>query len=224
MTQAHLTKISGNSKTGPIPVSTTEQSTCPKTCKMREACYAKAGPLAMHWRKVSDHTRGTTWSDFITAIKRLPRGQVWRHNQAGDLPGKSGTIDAKQTAELVKANKGKNGFTYTHKPLTARNIEIIKNANAQGFAINASCDNVKQLDAVMAKGLPAVTVAPSDAPRKIVTAGGNVSAGCPAAYRDDVQCSNCGHGMPLCARTDRTFAIHFPAHGVSLKKANAIAS
>ena len=190
---------------------------------MREACYAKSGPLAMHWRKVSDGTRGTDWNEFTKTIKRLPRGQVWRHNQAGDLPGKSSTINARELRELVKANKGKNGFTYTHKPLTAKNTALIKESNAGGFTVNASCDNVKQLDKVMSKGLPVVVVAPSDAPRKLRTAGGNVSVGCPAAYREDVSCSNCGHGDPLCARANRPYAIHFPAHGVSVKKANEVA-
>jgi len=221
-TQVHLTKISGNSKTGPIPVSTTSSETCPPTCGAFKVCYAKAGPLAMHWKKVSDGSRGTDWETFTKTIQRLPRGQVWRHNQSGDLPGKSGTINAKELEMLVKANKGKNGFTYTHKPLTKRNIQIIKSANDNGFTINASCDNVSDIDKTLKHGLPVVAIAPSDAPRKITTKNGNVSVGCPAAYREDTSCSNCGHGMPLCGRKDRKYSIHFPAHGVYKKKANEL--
>jgi hypothetical protein len=177
----------------------------------------------MHWKKVTSGERGTDWETFTHAIKRLPRGQVWRHNQSGDLPGKSSTINADELRALVKANKGKHGYTYTHKPLTKRNVELIKDANDNGFTINASCDNIKDLDKVMAKGLPAVAIAPSDAPRKLITKKGNVSVGCPAAYREDTTCANCGHGDPLCARPNRPYAIHFPAHGVSKRKANELA-
>ena len=223
-TQVQLTAISGNSKTGPIPVSTTESDTCPPNCGARDVCYAKGGPLNMHWMKVSDHVRGAQWAEFITSISALPKKQVWRHNQAGDLPGKGNRINAKELRQLVAANKGKRGFTYTHKPLTATNVNLIKSANKAGFTISISCDNLKQVDKAMQTGLPVVTMAPIDAPRKLITAKGNVSIGCPAAYREEVNCSNCGQGKPLCGRADRPFAVHFPVHGNRKNKANLIAN
>ena len=192
-TQVQLTAISGNSKTGPIPVSTTESDTCPPNCGARDVCYAKGGPLNMHWMKVSDHVRGAQWAEFITSISALPKKQVWRHN-------------------------------YTHKPLTATNVNLIKSANKAGFTISISCDNLKQVDKAMQTGLPVVTMAPIDAPRKLITAKGNVSIGCPAAYREEVNCSNCGQGKPLCGRADRPFAVHFPVHGNRKNKANLIAN
>ena len=57
MYTVHLSPKSSNVKTGPIPVSTTTKATCPATCGMRESCYAASGPLALHWRAVSEGKR-----------------------------------------------------------------------------------------------------------------------------------------------------------------------
>ena len=81
----HLAKSSRNAKTGPIPVSTSSATTCPDSCPFkRNGCYAEGGPLAMHWRAITEGKRGTAWPEFIAAVEALPKGQLWRHNQAGD--------------------------------------------------------------------------------------------------------------------------------------------
>ncbi len=47
-----FTRVSSNAKTGPIPVTTTSEETCPVSCPLkRNGCYADAGPLALFWRK-----------------------------------------------------------------------------------------------------------------------------------------------------------------------------
>ncbi len=116
--QVHLTPKSKNEKTGPIPVSTTEAQTCPAACPFNNAneggCYAESGPLKMHWMKVSDKARGDTWSVFTGKIASLKADTLWRHNQAGDLPGRNDQLDATACMELTQANDGKRGFTYTH--------------------------------------------------------------------------------------------------------------
>lgn len=71
---------------------------------------------------------------------------LWRHNQAGDLPGENDTIDLVALAQLAEANVGKRGFTYTHKPMTADNAAAVKQANARGFTINLSADNLSEAD------------------------------------------------------------------------------
>lgn len=224
MTHAHLVAVSGNQKTGPIPVTTTERATCPPSCPLRGAgCYADSGPLAMHWSAVSRHERGLSWSALCDAIRQLPRGQVWRHNQAGDLPGKGGRINRRELSDLVDANRGRRGFAYTHKPLTAVNLAAVRDANERGFAVNLSANSPREADTLAELGVPVVSVAPIDAPRKIRLPSGRVSVGCPAAYREDVSCATCGGGEPLCARRDRAFVIHFPAHGTAKKRADAIA-
>ena len=68
----HLTLKSANGKTGPIPVSTSGDETCADDCAMALECYAATGPLALHWRAVSDGRRGTDWPTFVDAVEDLP--------------------------------------------------------------------------------------------------------------------------------------------------------
>ena len=133
--QVHLTPKSANAKTGPIPVSTTTGASCPTDCAMKAECYAATGPLALHWKAVSTGQRGTDWPTFTASIAALPDGQLWRHNQAGDLPQTDGTVDAVKLGQLVAANTGRRGFTYSHHRDTA-SINWIRHANAWGFTVN----------------------------------------------------------------------------------------
>lgn len=207
-----LTRISHNKKTGPIPVSTTEARTCPPTCEQYDTCYAKFGPLLMHWNKINNGERGMDWPDFCDEISRLPRKQLWRHNQAGDLPGDGVLIDQPALEELVQANKGRRGFTYTHYPLVPENIRAMEAANEAGFTVNVSCDSLTASDAVaQITSLPQAVVLPSGTTEhSLYTAGGRKVVVCPATYRDDMDCARCG----ICADNSPDRAvIGFPAHG-----------
>jgi hypothetical protein len=217
MTNYHLTRISGNAKTGKIPVSTSSASTCPDTCPLKSGgCYAKGGKLSIHWQAVTSGARGVDFDQFAGQIKKLPRGQLWRHNQAGDLPGENGKIDSTQLQRLVESNKGKRGFTYTHKPLTDENQKLIKQANDNGFTINLSANNPSGVDALMAlKIAPVVTVLPENAPKISYSKQGHKIVVCPAQSNDKTTCETCG----LCQLVDRPYIIGFLAHGASKKKA-----
>lgn len=223
-TRFHVTRISSNKKTGPIPVTTTDKNSCPTTCPLYDAgCYAKSGPLALHWSKVSDsdEKRSIDESEFLSIIKGLPKNQLWRHNQAGDLPHVSGYIEETFVNKLVKASKGKRGFTYTHHELNKpHNLKMVQIANAAGFTVNHSADNVQ--GAVKAykalSGVPVVTLLPMDAPNVQTVEGVKVVA-CPAEKNPEMNCANCA----LCAIADREYIIGFRVHGTQKKKANIIA-
>ena len=218
----HLTARSSNAKTGPIPVSTTGAQTCPNSCPFKAGgCYAKGGPLAMHWRKVTEGERGTAWGEFCSTIKALPAGQVWRHNQAGDLPGDGDNIDVAALWQLVQANGDSRGFTYTHYDVTdADNASAVELANMYGFTVNLSANNVAHADELAALDIgPVVTVLDADASENTTTPAGRKVVVCPATQRDDVTCSDC----QLCQR-QRDVIIGFPAHGSSKRKASAIAN
>ena len=206
--QVHLTLKSANVKTGPIPVSTTEQASCPDDCTMKKECYAKSGPLALHWAAVSNGTRGTDWPTFTATIAALPEGQLWRHNQAGDLPQVDGSIDAVKLGQLVAANTGRRGFTYSHHR-DAASIAWIRHANAWGFTVNLSANDLADADALAdhAAG-PVVVVLPSTTTQNTVTPAGRAVVICPATQRDDVSCATC----QLCQR-QRAAIVGFPAHG-----------
>ena len=220
--QTHLTLVSRNVKTGPIPVSTTSAESCPTACPFNNAngCYAASGPLALHWRKVTNGLSGDSYGAFLDKVSRLIKGQLWRHNQAGDLIGEGDSLDVQALALLVKANKGKRGFTYTHKPLdTQAERDAIRDANKGGFTVNLSGNNLDHADSLVDLGIaPVVVVLPHDATSNTVTPKGRKVVVCPATQRDDVSCASCG----LCQK-QRDSIVGFPAHGTSKRKADLIA-
>lgn len=219
-----LTPHSRNAKTGPIPVSTSTATTCPESCPFNNGsgCYAASGPLALFWRKVTNGAVGGNFTTFLAQIAALPLNQLWRHNQAGDLPGNGDAIDTLELEQLVAANAGKRGFTYTHKPAVGKNAAAIAAANAAGFTINLSGNNLAHADELASLGIaPVVTVLPSAVSGnvKLETPNGRRVVVCPATYRDNVSCATCG----LCAVRDRNVIIGFPAHGTRKKRADAVA-
>lgn len=216
----HMTRVSGNKKTGPIPVTTASRSTCP-TCPLKgNGCYAESGPLRLHWDKVSDGSRGGTLTDLCGEIRQLPKRQLWRYGQAGDLPGDHDRIDVMAMAELVDANARRQGFAFTHyDPRIGTNDLAIANANAQGFTVNLSANDLTHADELYALGVgPVVAVLPIDQAKPTKTPAGRHVSVCPAAVRDDVTCASCG----ICANATRKAIIGFPAHGAGAKKAQAM--
>lgn len=206
--QVHLSLKSANAKTGPIPVSTTEKASCPTDCAMRDACYAGSGPLALHWTAVSNGQRGTDWGTFCQSIAALPDGQLWRHNQAGDLPGNGATVDPVLLGELVAANRGRRGFTYSHYRDGA-SLSWIKTANEWGFTVNLSANDLSDADTLADTGAgPVVVVLGSTQTENTKTPAGRTVVVCPATQRDDVSCATC----QLCQR-QRSTIVGFPAHG-----------
>jgi len=225
-----FTRISGNTKTGLIPVSTSVKNTCPDACPLKKGgCYAAGGHVNIHWLRLSKGLTGIDWKDFLKQITHLPRGQLWRHNQAGDLPGENNAIDCESLASLVKANKGRKGFTYTHKPVLPEqadketidtNVKAIADANKGGFVINLSANSLAHADRLKALGIgPVVTLLPATQTKNTFTEQGHKVVICPATYREGVSCASC----KLCSVGARSVIVGFPAHGMSVKKANAIA-
>lgn len=228
-TFAHLSIDSENEKTGHMPVSTTSAVTCPPSCvfkskwnpktkRMSGACYAQ-GFLGWHWAHVTAGERGTPWDQFCERIAtEVAPGQLWRHNQAGDLPGEGEEIDADELHELVEANRGKRGFTYSHKYNTPENLELIKWSNENGFTINLSANNPAHADELAALGVgPVATVVPSEQRTNLTTPGGRKIVICPYVTRG-LTCEACA----LCQK-QRSVIVGLPAHGSGTAKANAIA-
>jgi hypothetical protein len=217
--RAHLTLKSSNSKTGPIPVSTTERDSCGDCPLKLNGCFGDDYHMMMHWDAVSAGIRGESWSAFCNRIAALSAGQLWRHNQVGDLPRKGRKIDGKKTARLVAANSGKRGFTYTHHEISTGNLEILYQSAIGGFVVNLSANNLDHADLLAATGLPVTVVLPISQTANTVTPAGRTVVICPAITHDDIQCIDC----ELCARGDRNVIIGFPAHGGGAKKADAVA-
>lgn len=220
----HLTMKSKNRKVGPIPVSTSSKATCWDGCPIYDGgCYADGGPLAMHWRAVTNGQRGMGWEEFCAMIDALPDGQLWRHNQAGDLPGEGAKIDHRKLKRLTKANANKRGFTFTHKPMTPSNRAAVAEANAAGFTINLSANTLAHADELADLGIgPVVVLLDAEEGKRhtLRTPAGRLIETCPATYLDDTTCVDC----MLCARPDRKCIMGFPAHGSRAAMARAVAS
>ena len=217
-----FTERSRNVKTGNIPVTTSAKSTCPSICPLKDSgCYADGGPLAIVWNQVSGNGYGI--KDLCRDIESLPDGQLWRHNQAGDLPHKKQRINKSLLDQIVLANVGKRGFTYTHHDMSiAHNRAQVEASNLLGFTINLSGNNPAHADELADLGIaPVVTVLPIDQRTNATTPAGRKIVVCPAAIDDTnaITCKTC----QLCAKSNRTAIIGFPAHGMRKKKADNIA-
>jgi hypothetical protein len=205
---------SGNKKTGPIPTTMSERGTCPPSCSFYAAgCYALYGHVGAAWKNVGEDN-SITWTVFLETIARLPQGQLWRHNVAGDLRGYGDHVDPARLSELASANRGKRGFTFTHKPLGTRaERDAVKNANAAGFTVNLSADTLSHADRLSDLGIgPVAVVVDEGEPHKMKTPAGRHVIVCPAQRHElkkDITCMTCG----LCALPRRKAIIAFRAHG-----------
>jgi len=219
-----LVQASQNRKTGPIPVSISSDDTCPSACPLKSGpCYARFGPLGIAWSRVNrGEGRSTDWKTFCKNIHDLPRHQLWRMNVAGDLPGRGNKIDHKALAQLVEANRGRRGFSYSHKPVGTSgqalvNARAIYASNKNGFTINLSANDLADADRLADLNIgPVVTILPKDGERCFTPAGRHVIV-CPQET-NGITCAKC----QLCAVTNRKSIVGFRAHGVSKNKADAI--
>jgi hypothetical protein len=204
--RALFVKRSKNQKTGKMPVTYTERRSCPPSCPhIKDDCYAEDFHTRMAWDRAPD---GLSWLELCDQVQALPDGELWRHNVGGDLPGESEEVDPVQLGELVRANLGKRGFTYTHKK-TPGALHWIQHANAWGFTVNLSADDAGEADRLAETGAgPVVCIVPIDTPTRSRTPGGRSIVVCPAQDRDTT-CKDC----QLCQRTDRAVIVGFRAHG-----------
>jgi hypothetical protein len=203
-------------KLGGIPASYSSGSTCPDACALKDAgCYGEFGFLRAHWERVAE--LGGSWGSLLAQVRRLSPGTLWRHNVVGDLPGVNNTLDVARLALLVRANQGRRGFTFTHKPLrSVFEQKAVADANAAGFTINLSADSLDHADALAELGIaPVVVTLPSDAPRFLYTPAGRRVVVCPAQAAE-LDCATCG----LCARAGRKGIVGFRAHGQWKAKIN----
>lgn len=214
-----LTMVSGNRKVGPIPVSTTSKETCPPNCALLDTdCYARFGPLGILWSQINKGAKGMQWAAFIMAVSKFLKNTLWRHNQAGDLPGKDGYLDKQKCRELSAASRHTRGFTYTHySPLIPHNREVIAEMNSQpGMTVNLSADSLAQVDEYYAMGIGPVTcILPEDAKHLgNKTPGGLHIAVCPAQTVEGMSCYFC----QLCWIKERKAVVGFLAHATAKKR------
>lgn len=170
----------------------------------------------MVWNKLP--ARGIDIAELTRRIQALPLGQIWRANVAGDLPGEGETVDAYALGQIVRANRGRRGFTYTHKK-SPEALKWARHATAWGFTVNLSADDAAEADALAATGAPVVCIVPTDTPKHTTTPAGRPILVCPAQTTDGITCATC----QMCQRADRRQIIGFRAHGTRAAQAERIA-
>ena len=209
-------KKSSNRKTGPIPVTYGSRKTCPPSCPHYEDdCYGEDFHTSLAWNRVDRD--GVQLPGLVNFIQSMPEGQLWRDKVAGDLPGEGERVDPVALGEVVKANIGRRGFTYSHKK-SPQAIKWIRHANEWGYTINLSADDAGEADTLAdLHAGPVVCVVPMDTPAKATTPAGRSIVVCPAQLKDDVTCFSC----QLCQRRDRAVIVGFRAHGSKAKIADA---
>jgi hypothetical protein len=209
---------SQNVKTGSIPVSMTTANTCPRSCPWWGAgCYSENTYVASWWGRL--HARmGVNWTAFCWQVADLPAGQLWRHNEAGDLPGDGEELDIDALDQLVKSNRGKRGYTYTHKLLAEKGeAEAVLRANKKGFRINLSADSLAMADCLLGLKIGPVVVVLPTSTKTLVTPKGRKVVLCPAQTRGTT-CEACG----MCA-LDRDTVVGFQVHGLRPRQARIFA-
>ena len=169
-----LTLRSRNTKTGPIPVSTSSRLalSCPVQQRQCRRLLRRVGAVGAVLGKVSD---GRAAAPMTRSWRLLPR---CRPANFGGMT-KPATYPAPATRSmpacwrsLSTANAGRRGFTYSHKPLTPDNAAAIAAANAGGFTINLSANTLAHADELADAAVgPVVAVLPLDYARKETRAG-----------------------------------------------------
>ena len=239
-TRVLFTLVSANRKVGPLSTTMSVPDTCSDCCPLKQGgCYSAGGPSRIHWNRLANNAANGAsskgildWPTFLLTIRNsIWPNSLWRHNTAGDLEGKGHKIDSVKLSELTTANKGRRGWSYTHKPVlnsqakqagkgvVAANRKAIEAANKGGFTVNLSANNLEHADQLKALGVaPVVCVLPADAPKSLRTPAGNRVVVCPNQTNPNITCAHCG----VCQKRDRDCIIGFRAHGFQTAKANAV--
>lgn len=209
----HFVAVSGNSKTGPIPVTYRNmEETCPHDCPFfNNGCYG-VGRIEALTRKYSrtitvDHARSVL-------AKRKPTAKYLRDRVIGDLVTARGRFDMPyvRTIARIAREHALTVFGYTHawRMLDRRAVSSIA---ASGYVLNASCETVADVRMAISLGMPAV-ITNDDVSEGMMIDGRRVVT-CPAQTRDNVTCASCG----LCAKPERKSVVRFLVHGPSKNRA-----
>lgn len=202
---------SSNRKTGPLPVTSRPEETCPSDCPFlpggeHGGCYGTGRIMAMARR------RATTMSvdDAVEAIlaKRSPAARFLRDRIVGDVLAEDGTVDRDYLAGISEVGRrvGLQVFGYTHawRRFTRGDVRFVRRL---GYVMNASCETREDIHDAVGLGLLPVVVNDNLQDGEMI-AGLRVVT-CPAQTREATTCASCG----LCARPQRACVVRFRIHG-----------
>lgn len=220
LTNTHIVAQSGNSKTGPMPVTYRTADTCPTDCPFLPRSLGGAGGCYGTGRIFGIAGKYATLmseSQAVAKLGRAPRdARFMRDRVVGDLVTPDGSFDRDyvQAIARVAGKVGLTVFGYSHA-WRLMSADDVAETSASGYVLNASCETESDVREAVLLGLPTVLAGDSwtdgdmVAGRRVVT--------CPAQTRDDVSCSTCG----LCAKPNRACTVRFLVHGTARAQAAA---
>lgn len=206
---------SGNVKTGRMGVSYRSESTCPTECTFyRSGCYG-TGRL---WAYANKSANGMSIESATDAIRKAsPSGaRYFRDRVLGDIANADGTADVDYLVNIAKACEpvGVTPYGYTHA-WRAMSREDVERVRASGYALNASCETLADVEHANALGLDPVLV--NDAIPEGTRVAGRKVVTCPEQTGRVADCASCG----ICATVDRRNVIRFTVHGTAKRAAHA---
>ena len=202
-------KKSKNRKTGAIPQTYMDKSTCPKRCPWRgHGCYGENFTTNLTWNRVYDPLES-----IKDSVKELKGKCVIRQSVAGDIATPNTNDIDRHTVDILNdAYKGHFAYTYTHCELSPINVKIAK---ASKMVINFSCETLSQVKKCKKYGVPSVlSVRKMEGEEK--TIDGIKFKKCPAIYKEGMNCKKC----LKCLNKNRNYVIVFEVHGKGQKKAD----
>jgi hypothetical protein len=213
----HLVPRSGNTKTGPLPVTYRPMTTCPPGCPFlpggaHGGCYGTGRLFAS-----AKYRSGTV--DVETAVWRVrlgmdPAARYLRDRVVGDVVTPAGDIDRDYLAAIAEIATANNlipfGYTHAWGRFAGDDVAWL---HSLGYVMNASTETLAQAERAAALGMP-VTIVDDEMPEGTPIAGQRLIT-CPAQTRDDITCATCG----LCAKADRATIIRFRPHGTAEQRA-----
>ena len=176
--------------------------TCPRSCPLIDACYAKQGRVNLHQRGASSLDDGSIYRDWV---RTLPQDAMVRLHVSGDImrPDGSDTPDGPYLDAMAEAAEERPdvvAYGYTHAWR-----DVPSSINRPNLVINASCDTAEDIEDARAAGWDVVTVVPSTVQWR---RRGDVVV-CPQ-QTSGIPCDKCR----LCMRPNRRLVVAFKAHGV----------
>lgn len=209
-----FTAVSGNTKTGPLPVTYRTEATCPTTCAFyKNGCYAEGKPFLV----ARKNARTVTVDEAVDKLGgRRADARFLRDRVSGDVLAADGKVDMPYIRALAEIGErtGLRVFGYTHlwSKFTKRQV---KETARRGYVMNASCETRGDVERAVMLGMPAVITSDSVEEGEVI-AGLRVVT-CPAQTHEGVTCASCG----LCARPQRHAVVRFLTHGPRVQKARA---
>lgn len=223
---------SANEKTGNIGQSYVGPQTCPTRCPFRGEdgtagpCYAQHGHCSWVWARTEKSAEeagpGLITVDALAAwVKANVRpGALFRHGVAGDFarPGTS-SLDRALLKKITAAyvDGGVKAYAYTHCAINASSAAAIRQANAAGFTVSASCETKQEAEKAVNLGIPAV-LAVVEPPKHGEKVAGKSLVLCPAQAKEGITCKAC----KLCAQASRKAIPCFLVHGAKAAAAAEI--